>query len=286
MIDEQLHQQHQDLMLEILQEFDRICKLLGIQYVLFAGSLLGAVRHKGFIPWDDDLDVLLLREDYLRFLELAPQYLDTRRFYLQREFDEHWPMFFSKLRMNGTTCIERFRAKDPAMHQGIYIDVFPCDDAATTIVGRVIQFAASKVVIAKGLSARGYNTNSWIKKLFIGFCKLLPIAPFLWITKNGEKKSKLVHSFLGGASSYCKNVFPRTMLTEVEDGEFEGKAYPIPKQYDTMLCTMFGNYLSTPDERERKIKQHAVLVDVDKSFEKYADYWEGKRIDEHSRSIR
>ena len=146
---------HQAALLSLLKEFDRVCQVLDIPYVLFAGTLLGAVRHQGFIPWDDDLDVLMLRADYRRFLAEAPAVLDTDTFFLQSEFSDHWPMFFSKLRLNGTTCLEKYHPKDTQTHQGIYIDLFPCDDARPTAFGRRWQFAASKVVIAKALDQRG-----------------------------------------------------------------------------------------------------------------------------------
>ena len=116
--------EHQLALLTLLKEFDRVCRLVGVKYTLFAGTLLGSVRHKGFIPWDDDLDVMMLREDYDKFLSQAGKYLDSTVFFLQKEFTEHWPMFFSKLRLNGTACIEKYHPKDPDIHQGIYIDIF------------------------------------------------------------------------------------------------------------------------------------------------------------------
>ena len=78
--------EHQEACLVILKEFDRVCKLLNIRYFLFAGTLLGSIRHKGFIPWDDDLDVLMLRSDYDRFLAEAERILDNEKFFLQKEF--------------------------------------------------------------------------------------------------------------------------------------------------------------------------------------------------------
>ena len=99
--------EHQLALLTLLKEFDRVCRLVGVKYTLFAGTLLGSVRHKGFIPWDDDLDVMMLRADYDRFLSEAEQVLDKEKFYLQKEFSEHWPMFFSKLRLNGTTSFHK-----------------------------------------------------------------------------------------------------------------------------------------------------------------------------------
>lgn len=127
---------HQRAMLRLLAEFDRVCHRLGIPYVLYSGTLLGAVRHRGFIPWDDDLDVMLLRADYARFLAEAPALLDPEIFYLQAEFSPHWPMFFSKLRLENTACLERYHPRDPRHHQGIYLDIFPCDNGLN---GRFFQ---------------------------------------------------------------------------------------------------------------------------------------------------
>ena len=166
---------HQRLLLSMLKDLDAVCRAEDIRYMLFAGTALGAVRHGGFIPWDDDLDILLPRGEYARLLDALQRRLDPEMYYVQRAFSPHWPMQFSKLRLNGTTCIERFRAKDPAMHQGVYIDIFPCDNLADGRVGRVLQFLAAKVVIAKALYARGYETSSLLKKSFMQLCRLLPL---------------------------------------------------------------------------------------------------------------
>lgn len=277
---------HQAALLRLLQEFDRVCKTLNIPYVLYAGTLLGAVRHQGFIPWDDDLDVLMLREDYNRFLAEAPAVLDTDTFYLQKEFSEHWPLFFSKLRLNGTACLEKIHPKDPQMHQGIYIDVFPCDDARGTEMGRRIQFAASKVVIAKALDRRGYDTDSTVKKVIMTLCRLLPQKPFLKSVRRGKTDGDAVHTFLAGARKYSKNVIPRRFLTQRCTVTFEGGTYPAPADYDACLRMLYGDYLQLPPPEERVCKQHTILVDTAHSYEEYADYREGMTFDVYTRSIR
>ncbi len=277
---------HQKALVSLLQEFDRVCRALNIPYVLFAGTLLGAVRHQGFIPWDDDLDVLMLRADYDRFLVEAPTVLNTDDFYLQKEFSEHWPMFFSKLRMNGTTCLEKFHPKDKLMHQGIYMDIFPCDDACGTALGRRTQFAASKVVIAKALDKRGYDTDSTAKKWMMALCRLLPQTPFLKRVKRGQPNGTLVHTFLAAARSYGKNVIPRRYLTERCEVTFEGDTYPAPADYDGCLRMLYGDYMELPPPEERVCKQHAILVDTDHSYADYADYRDGMSFEVYTRSVR
>ena len=277
---------HQQALNALLAEFDRVCKVLDIPYVLFAGTLLGAVRHQGFIPWDDDLDVMMLRSDYDRFLREADTVLDREKFFLQKEFSEHWPLFFSKLRLNNTACLEKFHPRDDKMHQGIYMDIFPLDNAFSTELGRKCQFLASKVVIAKALDARGYDTDSKVKKLFMAACRLVPMAPFLKLAKAGKEDSPLVHSFFGAAHGYEKNIYKREFFSGRATGRFEGNDYPIPAEYDALLHTLYGDYMQLPPPEERVCKQHAILVDLEHSWEEYAHYRDNMKFTVYTRSIR
>ena len=280
------HQQHQSALLTLLREFDRVCRALDIPYILFAGTMLGAVRHGGFIPWDDDVDVLMMRKDYERFLREAEGVLDRDTFYLQKEFSAHWPMFFSKLRLNNTACLERYHPNDPDTHQGVYIDLFPCDSAASTGAGRKLQFFASKVVIAKSLRKRGYETDSRVKKIFMNLCALLPMKPFLSMTRHGRENSEYVHSFLGGASEYKKSVYPRRYIEKTVPVKFEGQEFPVPEEYDSLLRILYGDYMTLPEPEKRGVKQHAILVDLENSYEIYRDYRNDMTFDIYTRSIR
>lgn len=279
--------EHQGAMLHLLHEFDRVCESLGVEYTLFAGSLLGAVRHSGFIPWDDDLDVLMFRADYEKFLSSAKEILDTERFFLQSEFTGSWPMFFSKLRLNGTTCIERFHPRDTSMHQGIYIDIFPCDNAFSSVFMQKLQFASSKVVIAKGLKRRGYETDSVPKKLFMAFCSVLPLSPFRWFcTRSAPSNSKWVHTFFGAAKSFRKNIFLRRALSRTERMKFEDGSFPVPCEYDSILTQLYGDYHVVPDEVAINSKKHAILVDTAHPQSFYEHYTDGIKFDTHTISIR
>ena len=112
------------------------------------------------------------------------------------------------------------------------------------------------------------------------------MRPFLRLVKNGNGESGLVHSFFASASKYSKNVYPREYIKETSDATFEGGIYPISKHYDALLKIIYGDYMTLPPIEERRVKQHAVLVDLNNSYEKYADFHQEINADELSRSIR
>lgn len=278
--------EHQQALCCLLQEFDRVCKALDITYYLFAGTLLGAVRHQGFIPWDDDLDVIMERGEYRRFMEEAPKLLDHHAFYLQEEFTEHYPMFFSKLHLNGTTCLEKHHPKDPLVHQGVYMDIFPLDHAYGSRMARYVQFLCSKVVIAKGLDARGYETDSTAKKILMVISRALPRCVFHRIVRGPKKRGKYVHCFLGGASKLSKSVFPAELFDGTAQLPFAGGRYSAPGGYDGILTVLYRDYMTIPPEEDRKCKQHAILVDLKHSYENYESYRDGMKFENPIRSIR
>ena len=117
----------QQLETDILKEFISVCQKLELNYFLLGGTLLGAVRHQGFIPWDDDIDIGMLRKDYEIFISKAPALLPSHLFLQTNVSDPAWYANFSKIRNNNTTFIETSSAHLP-IHHGVYIDIFPLDD--------------------------------------------------------------------------------------------------------------------------------------------------------------
>ena len=114
------------LQLKIAKEIKRICDKNNIDYILDSGTLLGAVRHKGFIPWDDDMDIAMTREEYNRFIDVAKIELGEEYFLQTWDTDNNYPMPFAKVRLNDTRYIENV-FENANMHQGIYVDIFPYD---------------------------------------------------------------------------------------------------------------------------------------------------------------
>ena len=278
---------HQKLLLEMLSDFDAVCAKHNIQYQLFAGTALGAVRHQGFIPWDDDVDVILLRSEYERFFHEAADDFDSEVYYVQQEHSTHWPMQFSKLRRNNTTCIEKYHPKDPLVHQGVYIDIFPCDNLSKRPVIQKLQFAASKVVIAKALYARGYETDSVAKKIFMQLCRIIPrekAERLCMQTEDGE--TKMLHTFLAAGKQYGKNVLPRKWLENSIVVPFENGMFPISAYYDELLTKLYGDWHQIPPEDERKRKEHVAILDLEHDYTNYLDDQEKMHIAQYTRSIR
>ena len=289
MAEEQKHvpNAHQALLLSMLKDFDRVCREYQIPYTLFSGTALGAVRHRGFIPWDDDIDVMMLRRDYERFFFEAAGAFDPEKYYVQQEYTDHWPMHFSKLRRNGTTCIEKYHVRDEKMHQGVYIDIFPCDNLSDNPLVCRLQFAASKVVIAKSLYARGYETDSKLKKCFLQICRPLPRKPFWRLcVRRQDTDSAYVHSFFGCGTKVEKNIFPRSWFTERVPRPFEDGMFPVSAHYDALLTKLYGDYMTLPKPEQRKSKEHAAILDLEHPYTEHLEEQRTMKIDTYTRSIR
>ena len=278
---------HQELLLEMLKDFDAVCRRHHISYQLFAGTALGAVRHHGFIPWDDDIDVILIRSEYQRFFDEAAGDFDPEIYYVQQEHGAHWPMPFSKLRRNNTTCIEKYHSRDPQMHQGVYIDIFPCDNLSGHPAAGWLQFAASRAIFAKALYARGYETDSIAKKLFMQFCRLLPRGPLeeFCVCRSGSG-SGMVQAFLAGGRKYKKNIFPRAWIEDTVYMRFEDADFPISSHYDALLTQLYGDWHTPSPPAERKCKEHVAILDLERPHTEYLEIQQTLRIDDHTRSIR
>ena len=143
--------------------------------------------------------------------------------------------------------------KDPLIHQGVYIDIFPCDNLSDRPLMRKLQFAASKIVIAKALYARGYETNSFVKKLFMQLCRVLPREKLERFCANRDDvHTSMCHTFFAAGKKYGKNIFPRAWFEETVELPFEDGAFPVSAHYDALLSRLYGDcllYTSNPVTR-------------------------------------
>ena len=125
--------------IEILDVFDKVCRDNNLKYSLAYGTLLGAVRHQGFIPWDDDIDVMMPRKDYDRLLEIWNSQVTNEYIIQNYKTDFDYTNNFSKIRKNHTTFLQSEDEKNKKYHKGLFIDVFPIDRVATNKLGRIVQ---------------------------------------------------------------------------------------------------------------------------------------------------
>ncbi|MEM6686251.1 MAG: LicD family protein, partial [Bacteroidota bacterium] len=203
MTDKELKQIHNKI-LEIVIYFDNFCKENQITYYLMGGTALGAIRHKGFIPWDDDFDVFMDAENYTKFRKVIKEKIDSETYYFQEEDTKEWPMFFSKLKMHGTTYIEKDVRHRKDMHHGLFLDIMPLNNVATSKTARYLQYLAARIANTRALIDKGYDTDSTVKKIALQLSKII-VTPFVkrklvqYVRRYNKKNTEYVGHFFGRA---------------------------------------------------------------------------------------
>lgn len=233
--------------IELLVEVDRICRKYDIKYFALFGTMLGAVRHKGFIPWDDDIDVAMMRPDYMRFIKVASQEIKAP-YFLQNAYTDSRIMNWSKIMDDSTSAIEDW---DADMHQGIFVDIFPLDAVPDGterfgIINEMMKELWMCVIapqqVAEGLK-KGANTHVAGKTL----ARILnmPLAERMNIYedfcfKHFDESEKVAFQM----SYWCNRVKPnlKSQFDKLIVVEFEDVSVPIPQKYDDILTENFGDW--------------------------------------------
>ena len=268
--------QLQDKIMEIAKYLDEFCQVHGIEYCLMGGSALGAKRHGGFIPWDDDLDVFMTPDNYEKFRDAFANFGDKSRFYLQ-EYGRTKKGFVTvpKLRMNGTTYIEEL-TKDWRIHHGIFVDIFILHNCPNSKIKQLWQCFWAKCVVVKGMSMRGYNRQHGIRKVLLGIAKILPRKLMVdyaigQVYRYRNEKSEYYCNFLGKAI-YKKGLYKKAWFIETEYIPFEKTQLRVPVGLHEFLSERFGNYMTPPSEDQIKWEQHAVAWDTNIPSNDDGDY--------------
>ncbi len=251
--------------LNCLEEVRRICELHNLKYFLIAGTLIGAIRHKGFIPWDDDIDIGMMRSDFDKFIEYCKTDLDTSRFFLQTPETEKGSADFelARIRLNGTKFLENHR-KNLNIHHGIFVEVFPYDDLPdnkihTALYSDSFRLLKKAVGVRMGYKYKAKNLLNRFLIYFISFfTRFIPLKKLIYKMNNYHLKYQKADSkwvfLIAGGTSYKKERHLRSTVTELTTAEFEGKLYPIPKDYDKFLTEQYGDYM-TPPPVEKQVNQ-------------------------------
>lgn len=255
--DEQLRQ-IQLTELEMLIEVDRICRKCGIHYNIIAGTLLGAVRHGGFIPWDDDADVALLRPEYEKFRLVCETELDASRFYFQDHRNTpgyRWG--YGKIRRKGTLFLREHQEHMP-YGQEIFIDIFPLDNVPDNYLLRCLHnFHCFCIRKALWSEVGKIADKSALLRMVYRLLSRIPLSSILShydeYVKTGNKMSTKMVRILTFPTPNTMYGYERAWYENSGDILFEGKCFQGISDYDAYLSFKFGNYMTLPPIEQRKV---------------------------------
>jgi lipopolysaccharide cholinephosphotransferase len=257
-LDDATLRQIQLIQLEMLIEVDRICKKCNINYNIIAGTLLGAVRHKGYIPWDDDADVAFLRQEYERFREACKTELDTTRFYFQdHRWTDGYRWGYGKIRRKDTLFLRENQEHMP-YDQGIFIDIFPLDNVPDNYLLRLLHNLSCTCIRKVLWSAVGRisDKNPLLRRLYQLLYKIPTKVVFdlyhKLIAISNRKETKMVRILMFPTPNKCFG-YSRKWYEHSANYTFEQYIFKGIEQYDEYLSFKFGNYMTLPPVTQRKV---------------------------------
>ena len=259
---------------EILKEFVAVCERLGLRYYLVCGSCLGAVKYGGFIPWDDDIDVAMPRDDYRVFCEKAPGMLGDGLFLQTNKSDRYYPNIFAKLRDKRTTFIEKGMAHLDICH-GVYIDVFPLDGYPADPEAQR-RFEKKKTDLKHKINCVYINkldplhTAARAARRLLGYGRRAHIYTQQLIDLCGANPlegSKLWCNF--GNWQGKKEYAPRSQYGDGSEAVFEGLRVRVPEDYDAYLSQKYGDWRADLPEEQKYGHHYHEVCDLSKPYGEY-----------------
>lgn len=264
----------QDKILEIMKYIDKVCRENDITYFIMGGTALGAVRHGGFIPWDDDLDIFMTPAEYAKFKVAMEKDGDTK-FMIQEWRTTEKYLEYAKVRMNGTTFIEESFKDRKDMHQGIYVDIMmlhkvPADNER---IHKKVYYA-SKFVTLYALTQRNWKPKTSGQAMVVGLLKVLPcqmIAKWCYkqIYKYDDMKDGFKWCYWITPAKFRSGLFEKSFFDEPVDVPFEDTVLYGSKHIKEYLKYRYGDYMKLPSKEQQEAAVHAMIFDVDKDYTEY-----------------
>lgn len=268
------------VLLDLLKQFDRVCAEQGLCYYAHGGTLLGAIRHRGFIPWDDDIDLFMPRKDFDAFSNIASAHFSSPYYFQSYLTDPEYFRTQIRIRNSDTTCIA---TTDIGMrcNQGVFISIFPLDAMPEDPAAREAQ--CKKVVFYRKILERFVYTRQRSPSLknaaARGFAKVVctlfgkqRIYRRLHRAcgKYADKNTRYVGMVSPRFSKQEKLLFEREDYAETLRVDFEDMKIPVPAGYDRVLTTQYGDYMK-PVKDPKRWQPHSFILDVQRP---YTYYWE------------
>ncbi len=256
-----------------MKYIDSLCRQNGIVYYIMGGTALGAVRHGGFIPWDDDLDIFMTPDQYKKFKSVF-EAENSKKFVLQEWHTVPDYLEYAKVRMNGTTFIEEAFEHCRDLHQGIYVDIMILHKVPESSFVQKKIYYYSKFVTLYALSQRNWKPKTKFQSIVLGCLKLMPKK---MIAKQCYK-AIYRYDYLKDNYKYCYWITPAKFKNGLFDKEFFSSPTDVPfedtvllgsKKIKEYLEYRYGDYMKLPTEEQRKAAVHAKIFDVDRDYSEY-----------------
>lgn len=250
----------QSVILNIAYDLDKFCQKHNITYRLMGGSALGAKRHGGFIPWDDDLDVFMTPDEYEQFRDAFNKDGDKEKYYLQELGASEGKVITAKVRLNNS-YFEEDIIKDWHVHQGVYVDIFILHTCPNNKILRYWQYIWAKYVIVKGLANKEYKRRGGVVYYMLKCMKLLPKRFLLNFALNQvyafrNQKTDYYCNYLGKA--LLKNgTYKHEHFATVKRVPFETIELNVAGGLEDFLTDRFGDYMKAPSPERIRYEQHA-----------------------------
>lgn len=265
----------QGKILEIMKFIDDVCRKNGIIYYIMGGTALGAIRHGGFIPWDDDLDIFMTPDQYAKFV-IAMEKEKSDKYILQEWRSVPNYLEYAKVRMNGTAFIEKNFKNNKHLHQGIYVDIMILHKVPNKKIIQKKIYYMSKYVTLYGLTQRNWTPKTKMQKLAVASIRILPGK---WLA---NKCYKNIYRYDNIDSDFCwcywitkagfsGGLFEEKYFSKATDIEFEDTVLMGSEYIKEYLVARYGDYMKLPPEEDRKAAVHAEIFDVERDYSEYLE---------------
>lgn len=256
----------QNTELEILVTIDRICSDYNIQYSLYAGTAIGAIRHQGFIPWDDDVDIAMTRDQFSKFCEKWKDH-PAEGYYLENVIDDkHCGTCHAKVRKNDTVLLSAGEIESIG-HHGIWVDIFPLDKANEKDQDETLKIAKKLILLSRANVSM--TNDSFGKKLVRSGIRILyperrrhhEIVNCVNGLERIDKTLTDDYVWKSLSATYAfKYNFPEHLVDKTVSISFENKEFQIFSDYDQMLRIIYGDYMKLPPKEEQVCRHNPVKI--------------------------